>query len=325
MGRSPIKAITSQDFLPSKWGIIPGGVDYPFTGGLSLLLSRGWTRLKRPFEVAKVNLRKYCICLLGEPGQRFGAYEWCMTDSFDLDNQEHRKIKADIEIGNGLPDIRLTGQCLDAVKQAGFDVRNNYAFSSNLMPFIFPLSFMFCELLSVIWEKDVVVGAHVSWYAHLDKNESQSSFRLSTLGRFITENMVWVLECVGVAPKGSKRVSAFLENAAEGLLAGGKGNREKMKSSTEMMRPNKMYGNHLNMLVKYIIMSTANSTPDFPVDMCVVALWKMYQAKPNKFGSCISKSSIFSFGGRASNYKLFNVAPRNYQERTIPSRQMSGY
>ncbi|KAK3025715.1 hypothetical protein RJ639_040928 [Escallonia herrerae] len=146
-----------------------------------------------------------------KPGQRFAAYEWCMTDSFDPDNQEHQKIKADIEIGNGLPDIRLTGQCLDALKQAGFDV---------------------------IWEKDVVVGAHVSWYAHLDKKESQSSFRLSTLGRFITENMVrplqyaahsllrnflvGVLECVGVAPKGSKRVSAFLENAAEGLLAGGK-------------------------------------------------------------------------------------------------------
>ncbi|KAK2982551.1 hypothetical protein RJ640_008174, partial [Escallonia rubra] len=87
------------------------------------------------------------------PGQCFAAYEWCMTDSFDPDNQEHQKIKADIEIGNGLPDIMLTGQCLDALKQAGFDVA--------------------------------------------------------------------VLEFVGVAPKGSKRVSAFLENAAEGLLAGG--------------------------------------------------------------------------------------------------------
>ncbi|KAK3025718.1 hypothetical protein RJ639_040931, partial [Escallonia herrerae] len=129
-----------------------------------------------------------------KPGQRFAAYEWCMTDSFDPDNQEHQKIKADIEIGNGLPDIILTGQCLDALKQAGFDV---------------------------IWEKDVAVGAHVPWYAHLDKKESQSSFRLSTLGRFITENMVGVLEYVGIAPKGSKRVSAFLENAAEGLLAGG--------------------------------------------------------------------------------------------------------
>ncbi|KAK2980678.1 hypothetical protein RJ640_020199 [Escallonia rubra] len=98
-----------------------------------------------------------------KPGQRFAAYEWCMTDSFDPDNQEYQKIKADIEIGNGLPDIILTGQCLDALKQAGFDV---------------------------IWEKDVAVGAHVPWYAHLDKKESQSSFRLSTLGRFITENMV---------------------------------------------------------------------------------------------------------------------------------------
>lgn len=88
-----------------------------------------------------------------KPGQHFAAYEWCMTDSFDPNNQEHQKIKvlgivpsirqilwlhhrsiqyglhwpspimqAEIEIGDGLPDIRLTGKCLEALKQAGFEV-----------------------------------------------------------------------------------------------------------------------------------------------------------------------------------------------------------
>ncbi|KAJ6345423.1 hypothetical protein OIU78_008149 [Salix suchowensis] len=57
-----------------------------------------------------------------KPGQCFAAYEWCMTDSFDPLNQEHQKIKAEIEIGDGLPDIRLTGQCIDALKKAGFEV-----------------------------------------------------------------------------------------------------------------------------------------------------------------------------------------------------------
>lgn len=33
---------------------------------------------------------------------------------------------------------------------------------------------------------------------------------------------VMALEYVGVAPKGSLRVSSFLEKAAEGLVAGGK-------------------------------------------------------------------------------------------------------
>ena len=30
--------------------------------------------------------------------------------------------QAEIELGNGLPEIRVTGQCLEALKQAGFEV-----------------------------------------------------------------------------------------------------------------------------------------------------------------------------------------------------------
>ncbi|XP_059598050.1 cycloartenol-C-24-methyltransferase isoform X1 [Vitis vinifera] len=131
-----------------------------------------------------------------KPGQCFAAYEWCMTDAFDPNNQEHQKIKAEIEIGDGLPDIRLTRQCLEALKQAGFEV---------------------------IWEKDLAVGSPLPWYLPLDKSHfSLSSFRLTAVGRFITKNMVKALEFVGLAPKGSQRVQAFLEKAAEGLVDGGK-------------------------------------------------------------------------------------------------------
>lgn len=70
-----------------------------------------------------------------------------MTDAYDPSNEEHRKIKvisnpgrllyayinmfgsdtehfwqAEIELGNGLPDVRTTRQCLEAVKEAGFEV-----------------------------------------------------------------------------------------------------------------------------------------------------------------------------------------------------------
>lgn len=31
-------------------------------------------------------------------------------------------VQAEIELGNGLPDVRLTKQCLEALKQAGFEV-----------------------------------------------------------------------------------------------------------------------------------------------------------------------------------------------------------
>ncbi|KAK8635777.1 hypothetical protein V6N13_004495 [Hibiscus sabdariffa] len=129
-------------------------------------------------------------------GQCFAAYEWCMTDAFDPNNAEHQKIKAEIEIGDGLPDIRLTRQCLEALKQAGFEV---------------------------IWEKDLAIDSPLPWYLPLDKNHfSLSSFRLTALGRFFTRNMVKALEFVGFAPKGSQRVQDFLEKAAEGLVEGGK-------------------------------------------------------------------------------------------------------
>ncbi|KAG5408426.1 hypothetical protein IGI04_004745, partial [Brassica rapa subsp. trilocularis] len=131
-----------------------------------------------------------------KPGQCFAAYEWCMTDAFDPSNAQHQKIKAEIEIGDGLPDIRLTSKCLEALKQAGFEV---------------------------IWEKDLAEDSPVPWYLPLDKNHfSLSSFRLTAVGRFITKNMVKVLEYIRLAPKGSQRVSDFLEKAAEGLVDGGR-------------------------------------------------------------------------------------------------------
>jgi hypothetical protein len=57
-----------------------------------------------------------------KPGQCFATYEWCVTDHYDEINPEHQKIKAEIELGNGLPDIRSTRQCLQAAIDAGFEV-----------------------------------------------------------------------------------------------------------------------------------------------------------------------------------------------------------
>ncbi|VAI10641.1 unnamed protein product [Triticum turgidum subsp. durum] len=131
-----------------------------------------------------------------KPGQCFAVYEWCITDHYDPNNATHKRIKDEIELGNGLPDIRSTRQCLQAVKDAGFEV---------------------------IWDKDLAEDSPLPWYLPLDPSRfSLSSFRLTTVGRIITRNMVKVLEYVGLAPEGSQRVSSFLEKAAEGLVEGGK-------------------------------------------------------------------------------------------------------
>ncbi|CAM8946007.1 unnamed protein product [Rhodiola kirilowii] len=131
-----------------------------------------------------------------KPGQYFVADEWCMTDAYDPSNAEHQRIKAEIEVGDGLPDIRTTHQILDALRGAGFEIT---------------------------WEKDLAKDSPVPWYLPLDKSRlSLTSFRITAVGRFFTSNMVRAFEFVGLAPKGSHRVYSFLERAAVGLFDGGK-------------------------------------------------------------------------------------------------------
>jgi hypothetical protein len=43
--------------------------------------------------------------------------------------------QAEIEVGNGLPEIRLTRKCLEALKQAGFEVTASYSFFFSLFFF----------------------------------------------------------------------------------------------------------------------------------------------------------------------------------------------
>ncbi|XP_029127242.1 cycloartenol-C-24-methyltransferase isoform X2 [Cajanus cajan] len=131
-----------------------------------------------------------------KPGQYFAAYEWCMTRAFDPNNKDHQRIKAEIEIGDGLPDIRLTSKCAEALNQAGFEV---------------------------LWEKDLAIDSPVPWYDPLDTSRfSLNTFRLTALGRFFTRSLVKSLEFVGLAPRGSLRVQEFLEKAGDGLVEGGK-------------------------------------------------------------------------------------------------------
>ncbi|KAK6928765.1 Methyltransferase type 11, partial [Dillenia turbinata] len=131
-----------------------------------------------------------------KPGQYFAAYEWCLTDSYDPSNQTHQKIKVEIEVGSGLTDIRLRTECLEAVKEAGFEV---------------------------VWEKDLAKESPVPWYQPLDSHRlSFSNFRTTHIGRFFTRTLLIALERVGLAPKGSQRVQAFLEQAADGLVEGGR-------------------------------------------------------------------------------------------------------
>ncbi|CAA7015943.1 unnamed protein product [Microthlaspi erraticum] len=131
-----------------------------------------------------------------KPGQKFAIYEWCLTEAFDPNNYEHQKVKEEIEFGNALPGLRITTQVLEAVKRAGFDV---------------------------IWDNDFATDSPVPWYLPMDTNKlSFLSFRVTTVGKFLTDNLLKALEYVRVVPAGTQKVQAILQKAANGLVDGGR-------------------------------------------------------------------------------------------------------
>mmetsp|Transcript_27187 Transcript_27187/g.69212 ORF Transcript_27187/g.69212 Transcript_27187/m.69212 type:complete len:346 (+) Transcript_27187:90-1127(+) len=131
-----------------------------------------------------------------KPGAAFAGYEWCSTPLYRKGDKEQDRIMAEIELGNGLPDVRSTDEVRAALVAAGFEVEEAV---------------------------DLALTADIPWYEPLDPSRwSLTTFRTTMAGRLITRAMVNTLETLRIAPKGSARVSSFLERAGDGLVAGGK-------------------------------------------------------------------------------------------------------
>jgi sterol 24-C-methyltransferase len=133
-----------------------------------------------------------------KPGAIFGGYEWCMTDKYDPKNEEHKKVKYGIEIGNSLPEIATTKEVADALRKVGFEILEITDFGiptpQNPIPWYDPLS---------------------------SKYTSLSGFRYTELGRWLTGVMVSAMEFVKFAPKGSTKTSRLLQETAYDLVRGG--------------------------------------------------------------------------------------------------------
>ncbi|MCS6914499.1 MAG: methyltransferase domain-containing protein [Myxococcales bacterium] len=132
-------------------------------------------------------------------GALFACYDWCLTARYDPANPAHREIKKGIEEGNALPDIATIDETLAAVREAGFELlaaEDRADASDPETPWYLPL-------------------ADTRWYTF-------SGFRASRPGRWLTHQMVRLLEAVRIAPRGATAVSSFLERGARALVAGGK-------------------------------------------------------------------------------------------------------
>ena len=133
-----------------------------------------------------------------KPGACFGAYEWCLTDRFDAQDRRHLKIKADIELGGGVLEIDDRKTIDSALRSVGFEVLETRDLS-------------------------VQIGPSIPWYQPLiGSGLSFASFRSSRIGRWVTHNMLRVLEALHIAPKGTVRVSQTLNLCAVAMAEAGR-------------------------------------------------------------------------------------------------------
>ncbi|CAL4994677.1 unnamed protein product [Urochloa decumbens] len=129
-----------------------------------------------------------------KPGRYFALDELCLTDRFDPTNSKHMDIKAEIELGSGLPDVRSTRQCIQAMKDAGFEV---------------------------VFAKDLAEDSECPWYHDLDPGLfSWATFWNSRVGGFLTTTIVGTLEFLRIAPKGCNRLFSTLLTGSHGLITG---------------------------------------------------------------------------------------------------------
>ncbi|CCK68809.1 sterol 24-C-methyltransferase KNAG_0B03670 [Huiozyma naganishii CBS 8797] len=139
-----------------------------------------------------------------KPGGKFAVYEWVMTSQYDETNEAHRKIAYEIELGDGIPKMFKVDTARQALENCGFKVLvdEDLAAKGDEVPWYYPLTGE--------W-KYVQTIADIGTF-----------FRTSYLGRKVTSTMVSLMERFGIAPEGSSKVTAALEEAAVGLVAGGR-------------------------------------------------------------------------------------------------------
>jgi len=134
-----------------------------------------------------------------KPGGYFAGYDWVVTDKFSAANPEHVRIKKAIELGNGIADMITAPEILDSMKKAGFEILEY----RDLAP---------CN-----------PAFEIPWYDSLDGTRyNLAHFGHTPLGMYLTNKMVWALETVKLAPKGTHDIHNMLTKVAVDLVAGGK-------------------------------------------------------------------------------------------------------
>ena len=137
------------------------------------------------------------------PHPQFGLYEWCMTDTWDPAIPEHKELQHQIELGNGIPEMRAISKSREALLSVGFEIEH---------------------------EEDLADRPdEIRWYYPLEGDLSKAQtvwdlftvWRISWSGQLVTHSALWVMEMLRLLPKGTVDVGEALKVAATSLVKGG--------------------------------------------------------------------------------------------------------
>ncbi|OCH85645.1 hypothetical protein OBBRIDRAFT_838789 [Obba rivulosa] len=139
-----------------------------------------------------------------KPGGIFGMYEWCMTDEWDPSIPSHQELARRIELGNGIPEMRALSKARAALLAVGFEIEHeeDLAERQDEIPWYYPL------------EGDIF-KAQTTW-------DYITVWRMSWSGKVVTHYGLWLVEKLGLVPKGTWQVGETLKIAGDAVVEGGK-------------------------------------------------------------------------------------------------------
>jgi len=136
-----------------------------------------------------------------KPGGTFACYEWCLTDKYDGSLEEHKKLKRDIEIGDGLPDLVHTSVCTKALGEAGFEI---------------------VEARDCAQDGDLTGGE--AWWVPLSPSWHPMKwprFQFNPVMFALMPVILRFLEMIGLVPKGTVETQVMLQAGGVGCCQGG--------------------------------------------------------------------------------------------------------
>lgn len=140
-----------------------------------------------------------------KPGGVFGVYEWLMTDAYNNDDLAHRRIRLDIEQGDGIAQLFKISDGIAALKGAGFEMQVNQDLAADddgPAPWYWPLG-SDLRYAQTLWDALTVL-------------------RMNKWGRQVAHAFFGLLEVARIAPAGTRKTAQSLGRAADALVEGGK-------------------------------------------------------------------------------------------------------